>query len=103
MSYHRIDFESISWESPIQGMRCKVKRGEGKQLRLVEYYPEMKPHWCEKGHLGYMLEGEFEIEFDAETCRYAPGDGIVIPAGKAHRHQGRVLSEVVRVIFVEEV
>ena len=63
---------------------------------------DLEPHWCEKGHIGYVLEGQLEITFENERLVYNPGDGIFIPSGKEHKHSGRVLSEVVRVIFVED-
>jgi quercetin dioxygenase-like cupin family protein len=68
---------------------------------VVEYFPDMPPHWCEKGHVGYILEGEFEIEFDNTTHVFRQGDGLFIPDGAEHRHRARVLSDVVRAIFVE--
>jgi quercetin dioxygenase-like cupin family protein len=100
---YRIDLDSIPWESPIKGLRCKIKKQGNKQLRLVEYSRDMEPHWCEKGHTGFVLEGQIEIKFENEIHICNPGDGIVIPDGKEHRHMGRALSESVRVIFFEDV
>ncbi len=102
MFQYRVDFEAMVWESPMVGMRFKTYLHGGTQLRLVEYTPEMQPHWCEKGHIGCVLEGEFEIAFPGSTSLFGPGDGIFIPAGYEHRHMGKALSPVVRVIFVEE-
>jgi quercetin dioxygenase-like cupin family protein len=103
MIAYRIDFSSLAWESPMAGVRQKVVTDGGKRLRLVEYTPAMPAHWCEKGHFGYILEGEFEIEFDGATYVFKQGDGVFIPDGAAHRHRARVLTDVVRVIFVEDV
>ena len=103
MIEYKIDFESIPWETPIEGLRARKKIQDGKQLRLVEYTKEMEPHWCDKGHFGYMLEGQFEIKFEKDVIVYNPGDGIFIPSGEEHKHMGRVLSDVVKVIFVEDV
>ena len=100
---YKIDFEAIPWEMPIKGLRQKVMKQGREQLRLVEYTREMAPHWCEKGHIGYVLAGRFEIRFQNEVLIFNPGDGIFIPAGREHKHMGRVLSAFVRVIFVEEV
>jgi quercetin dioxygenase-like cupin family protein len=100
---YRVDFDTIPWESPVEGMRHKVFIQGSRKLRLVEYSKKMEPHWCEKGHYGFVLEGEFEIAFDSETHLYGPGDGIFIPDGKEHRHMGKVLSTVVTVLFVEDV
>lgn len=103
MIEHRIDFDALSWESPMKGARAKAAGHGGKRLRLVEYTPAMEPHWCENGHIGYVLDGRFEIRFDDETVIYESGDGVFIPAGRQHRHMGRALTDVVRCVFVEDV
>lgn len=97
-----IDFDCLPWESPMKGLRYKAVTRGSRRLRLVEYTKELDPHWCEKGHIGYLLEGKFEIAFDRETLIFNPGSGIFIPAGTEHRHMGKALSDVVRVIFVED-
>ena len=98
---YRVDFETITWESPMPGTRSKVCLHGDTQLRLVEYTPEMPAHWCEKGHIGCVLDGQFEITFPDGVSLFGPGDGIFIPAGHEHRHMGRALSPVVQVVFVE--
>jgi quercetin dioxygenase-like cupin family protein len=103
MSAYRIDFDSLTWEAPMEGLRLKAKREKGKQLRLVEYTPKMELHWCDKGHYGYVLEGRFEIRYDSETVVYEAGDGVFIPPGNEHRHMGKALTDVVRVFFVEDI
>jgi quercetin dioxygenase-like cupin family protein len=102
MSRYRVDFGSIPWETPMEGLRCKASKQGGKQLRMVEYTRDMEPHWCEKGHIGCVLEGQFEIRYQSEVAVYNPGDGVFIPEGKEHRHMGKVLSDVVKVVFVED-
>lgn len=99
---YRIDFESVPWNSPIPGVRHKVVQYGGRRLRLVEYAEEMEPHPCENGHVGYVLEGRFEITVADETLVFKPGDGVFIPPGEEHRHVGRVLSGPVRALFVED-
>jgi len=99
---YRIDFDGIPWKSPMKGVRHKIVSEGTRRLRLVEYSKEMEPHWCEKGHVGYLLDGRFEIRFDNAVLTFGPGDGIFIPAGREHRHMGKVLSDFVRVVFVED-
>lgn len=99
---HKIDFGSIPWETPMKGVRHKVMKQGDRQLRLVEYTKYLEPHWCEKGHIGYVLEGQLEITFENERVVYNPGDGVFIPSGKENKHMGKVLSDFVRVIFVED-
>ena len=103
MLQYKIDFEKIKWEQPMEGVRCKIIRYGNKQLRLVEYTKIMPPHWCEKGHYGLVLDGEFEIELQNEKHVYRPGDGVFIPDGEEHKHKGRALTGSVKVIFVEDV
>jgi quercetin dioxygenase-like cupin family protein len=103
MIERKVDFEAIPWENPVRGARAKVMGHGGRRLRLVEYTPAMEPHWCEKGHIGYVLKGRFEIQFDDETLVYETGDGVFIPSGRQHRHMGKALTDVVRCVFVEDV
>ena len=103
MLQYKIDFNNIEWESPIEGVRYKKYIHDNKQIRLIEYTKEMPPHWCEKGHYGMILEGEMEIEYPDGKIIYGKGDGVFIPDGEEHKHRGRVLTECVKVIFVEDV
>ena len=101
----KVDFKSLPWESPpMAGVRSKVYRQEGRQLRLVEFTREfVEPDWCLKGHIGYVLEGQLEVEFDNGVVVFGPGDGIFIPAGEKDKHIGRVFGDVVKVILVEDI
>jgi quercetin dioxygenase-like cupin family protein len=103
MIQYRVNFNGLPWETPMSGVRFKVKKQGERQLRFVEYTKEMPPHWCEKGHFGYVLEGQFEITFTDRVEVFNPGDGVFIPAGAEHKHMGKALTDMVRVIFVEEV
>ena len=86
----------------MHGMRQKVFSEGKRRVRLVEYTADMEPHWCARGHHGYILDGRFELEFDSGTEIFETGDGVFIPDCEEHRHRGRVLTDVVRVIFVED-
>lgn len=98
---YKINFENIEWESPVAGVRHKFVDQGNVRLRLVEYSKELPPHWCEKGHCGYLIEGRMEIEYQDIKIAYHPGDGIFIPDGPEHRHNGKVLSEKALVFFIE--
>ena len=100
---YKIDFACIPWETPMKCVRHKVMKQGDRQLRLVEYAKDLEPHWCEKGHIGYVLDGQLEITFEDERVVYNPGDGVLIPSGSEHKHMGKVLSDFVRVVFVEEI
>ena len=95
-------FDDLEWESPGPGCRFKALRQEGKQLRLVEFTPEfVEREWCEKGHAGIVLQGEFEIDFGGRTLKYREGMPIFIAAGSPHK--ARHLSSLVRLFLVEEI
>ena len=93
----------MDWESPFAGVRHKCIDQEGIRIRVVEYSKELPPHWCEKGHCGYLISGKMEIEYEDAKITYNPGDGIFIPDGPAHKHKGTVLSGKALVFFIEKV
>ncbi len=97
-----IEFETLPWESVVPKCRAKqVVRG-GQLLRLVEFEQGFEEvGWCEKGHVGFVLDGELEIEFENDKIRAKAGDGLCIPEGNAHKHRATVLSSTVRLILIE--
>jgi len=100
----RVDFDSLEWQSPLPGARFKVYERDGRRLRFVEFTTDfVEPEWCDKGHIGYVIEGEMAIDFDGHVVRYSAGDGIFIPAGKGSKHMVKVLTDVVRLIVIEDV
>ena len=60
------------------------------------------PEWCRARHVGYVLSGEMDVDFDGEVVRYRAGDGILIPGGEAHRHKATVVSDGVTLFLVED-
>lgn len=79
MKDYRIDFTLLDWESPMDGVRQKVITHHGKKLRLIEFFKSMPPHWCERGHFGYIVDGRIEIEFQDGVRVFEQGDGVFIP------------------------
>ncbi len=103
MEQYKIDFESMEWEVPADGVRFKAYEKDGRKLRLVEFAKEfIEPDWCTKWHTGLLLEGEMEIDFDGKVITFGPGDGIFIPAGEEHKHKVRVLTDRAKVILAED-
>ena len=104
MEHHRVDFESMVWETPAAGVRCRSYERNGRRLRLAEFSREFAElDWCVKGHIGYVLEGRMEVDFDGRVAQFEAGDGLFIPAGQEHKHKGKVLTDVVRMILVEDI
>jgi len=99
----KVDFDALSWTSPVEGIRFKLHKQGGRQIRLVEFRKGFtEPDWCRRGPIGCVLEGECQIDFSGRCVRYKPGDGIFSSAGEADRHTARVLGDMVRMVLVED-
>jgi quercetin dioxygenase-like cupin family protein len=100
---YKVDFASIPWTEGREGVRFKIHRQGNRQLRLVEFATgNGDPHWCEEGHIGYVLEGGLEIEFPDATHEFRTGDGLFIPAGAAAAHRSVTIVPGTRLLMVEE-
>jgi quercetin dioxygenase-like cupin family protein len=99
----KVDFDTLDWESPLPGARFKVYRTSGKQIRLVEFTSAfVEPDWCERAHVGLVLEGALEVDFHGDLVTYETGEGLFIPAGSKGGHKARSLTPVVRLVLVED-
>jgi quercetin dioxygenase-like cupin family protein len=99
----KVDFDALEWQSPLPGARFRIHAAGGRQIRLLEFTSEfVEPHWCEKGHIGMVLEGVLEIDFHGRVVVYREGEGIFIPAGAGTGHKARSLTPLVRLVLVED-
>ena len=104
MRKYLVDFNNIRWESVFPGQRQKAYVEGNQGLRLVELSDEYaEEEWCEKEHLGYVLEGSIRIIFNGKSVTFSKGDGIFIPSGEGNRHKGRIAKgERALMLFVEK-
>jgi quercetin dioxygenase-like cupin family protein len=103
MNQYRIDLKTMQWQTPMANVRFKAYEQDGRKLRLVEFSKGfIEPDWCRKGHIGYILEGQMELDFNGNVTKFGAGDGVFIPTGEKHKHKGTVLTDVVKVILVED-
>jgi len=101
---YRIDWQSLPRVEPMPSVRFKAFEQDGRKLRLAEFSRGFKePDWCRKGHIGYVLEGEGDLQIAGSTLRLTAGNGLFIPPGEAHRHKLTVLSDTFRVLLVADV
>ena len=99
----KIDFRILDWQSPLPGARYKAAQQEGRRLRMVEFTKGfVEPDWCTKGHIGYVLDGEIDVDFNGTIVRFTAGDGVMISKGEENRHKATVVTDVVRLILVED-
>jgi quercetin dioxygenase-like cupin family protein len=105
MNDYLIDFDSMDWESPAPGVRYKAYIRDNYRIRLVEISEGFSDeNWCTKGHIGYVLEGSFSIDFNGNVIPFKAGDGIFIPAGEENEHKAKVIKgEKALLILFEEV
>ena len=87
MSY-LIEFDKLAWNEPVTGVRVKIFRLGIQQIRLVEFSEGfVELDWCQKGHAGYVLDGEFSIDYSGKLERYKKGNVIFIPEGEQAKHK----------------
>ena len=84
----KIPFQTINW-SVIEKEEHRGDKGTsfwqtiqigGLRVRVVEYSANyLADHWCQKGHIIYCLEGEFESELEnAETVKLKKGMSYIV-------------------------
>lgn len=104
MEQYRILFDELEWQDGIRGARFKVFRSGNKQIRLLEFTSEfIEPDWCEKGHVGFVVQGELEIDFRGTVLRYPQGAVLNIPSGAKSGHKARSIAKVTQLFLVEEI
>ena len=103
MERYKVHFDSLPWQSTLKGARYKAFQQGNRKLRLLEFSRGfVEPDWCTKGHIGYILDGELDIDFDGTLVRFSAGDGVFVPPGAENKHMAIVISDVVRLVLVED-
>lgn len=88
MDDHLVDFKEIEWVNNNDGVRFKVFINGNQQLRLVEFSEGfIEIDWCLKGHAGYVLDGDFTLDFSGKPEHFRKGDIIFIPSGEKDKHK----------------
>ena len=98
----KIDFTRIEWTNSAMGLRAKTFESDGKQLRLAEFSKKFREiDWCEKNHIGFVVEGEIEIDFEDKTEVFKKGNGLFICSNA--KHKARATTETALLFLVEDV
>jgi quercetin dioxygenase-like cupin family protein len=97
-----ISFGDLPWETTVPGVRSKSVVRDGQRLRLVEFFSEfVEPDWCTKSHIGYVVEGELEINCNGIVQRVRAGNGLFIPDGGEFKHRARIVGSRAVLVLVE--
>ena len=103
MDPFKISFETMQWQQIRPDVRQKVYCEGSRQIRLVEFKTsEGAEHWCETGHIGYVLKGALSISFDGEVISFKAGDGLFIPSGAASKHRAVAISSGTQLLMIED-
>ena len=103
MSPFKISFDAMEWEQIRPDVRQKVYCEGSRQVRLVEFdTSDGAEHWCETGHIGYVLKGTLSISFDGHVLSFKAGDGLFIPSGAASKHRSVAISRGTQLLMVED-
>jgi quercetin dioxygenase-like cupin family protein len=103
VSPFKIDFEAMEWQQVRPDVRQKVYCEGSRQIRLVDFETsDGAEHWCETGHIGYVLKGALSISFNGEVVSFEAGDGLFIPAGAASKHRSVAIAAGTLLLMVED-
>jgi quercetin dioxygenase-like cupin family protein len=104
LSPFKVSFDEMQWEQVRPDVRQKVYREGSRQIRLVEFdTSDGAEHWCEAGHIGYVLKGSLSISFNGQVLSFEAGDGLFIPSGAAAKHRSVSITSGTQLLMVEDV
>ena len=86
LSELKVDFNQLKWTFTKPFVQQKQIEFKGNQIRLVRFlkgFEEMD--WCCKEHFGYVMKGEFTVDFNGELLTFKENDVIAIPKGMQHK------------------
>ena len=88
-------FADLPWVEVAPGAREKRFTDAHQTIRLVQFSPPFQEiDSCTKAHVGFVVRGEFAIEFTDSRVQFREGDGLSIPTGPATAHHAIVTQEV---------
>ena len=96
MKLEGISFQTTDWSGVDPTIHAgevgvatwRAKEGGNVRIRVVDYSPGyVADHWCERGHVVLVLEGELVTELrDGREVALGPGQSYVVAGGDgAHR------------------
>lgn len=104
MAEYAIDFESFKWEEVTPGKGQKLFTVGKNRIRILELSNGYKEaNWCDKRHIGYVIEGQVTIVFEDKDITLDKGEGLYISGGEKSRHKAQVADgQTVQLLLFEE-
>jgi quercetin dioxygenase-like cupin family protein len=90
MGFTHLPFPHLEWQTGVATDLERKKAIDPVAAALLEFAPGfVDPQWCERGHVGLVLEGELSFDLDGSQETLSHGEGFVIDAGTRHRASNR--------------
>ena len=103
MGPFKIDFDAMEWQQVRPDVRQKIYCEGSRQVRLVDFdTSEGAEHWCETGHIGYVLKGALDISFNGQVLSFKAGDGLFIPSGAESKHRAVSITAGTQLLMIED-
>ena len=83
-----VRLSEVDWQPDAEGINVRELTVDGRRWALVRYGPAtQRQEWCEDGHLGVVVSGEIEYEFEdgGTPLSGRPGDAFTLSTGRGHR------------------
>ena len=85
MPFIRAPFPHLPWAQGTHPLERK-KASADHPAALLEFAPGFEdPHWCERGHAGYVLSGLIELDLEDRKETMIAGEGFWLDPGTKHR------------------
>jgi quercetin dioxygenase-like cupin family protein len=97
----RVPFGEIDWADDVPGIQVREHGVDGRRWAMVEYGAgARREEWCLDGHVGLVLAGSIEYEFDdgGEPLKIGEGEAFCLSTGRGHR--GRNLADGTTRLFL---
>lgn len=80
----------MPWTQLNELVRQKSVDVEEKTVRMLELQPGFsETQWCYKGHIGFVVHGAIDVEFENDNQSFQSGDVLVLPAAIGHKVTSR--------------
>jgi hypothetical protein len=100
--FNKIDFSELHWEESAPDLKVKTFIQDNNKVRLLQLSKGLiHPDFCYTGHIGYVIEGIIDIDFNGNIIRFNEGDVLLIRDGETDKHIPIPISDTVILLLIE--